>query len=355
MTAPATRPEPAGGEAAARGYIVGPGYDWLFFLLPPLFSLALGWAVSGTRIADGRFWLGGRRFTVAGLVVGALTSAHLVAVFYRSHAHPGVFPRHRFRFLALPALAFAAMMTSAWAVCVVTVLVTFWDVYHSALQTFGFARIYDRNAGNDPRTGRWWDFGLNVLLYVGPVVAGACMLPHFQRFDVFEEVQAAGLASIPARMQAHHGTLARVVLGLGALYVAAYVVAQVALHRAGRHKLCLPKVFLVSSTGLVSIWAWGFNAWGQAFLIMNLFHAIQYLALVWWSEGRRLGRTLRLDRSRARRALFACLFFGAVLAYGLWAELVPDSDRARWSIVQTVALMHFFYDGFIWSVRKRAI
>jgi hypothetical protein len=49
----------------------------------------------------------------------------------------------------------------------VSVLATFWDVYHSALQTFGFARIYDRKAGNDPMVGRRLDWHLNQLLYAG--------------------------------------------------------------------------------------------------------------------------------------------------------------------------------------------
>ena len=50
------------------------------------------------------------------------------------------------------------------------------------------------------------------------------------------------------------------------------------------------KIWLVASTGFVSIYTWGFNSWGQAFLIMNLFHAVQYLALVWAMEGKRIAR-----------------------------------------------------------------
>ncbi len=335
-------------------YIVGPLYDWGWFLLPPLLSLLAGAAISGTFLTEDRFWLFGKRFTPSGLAVGTLTSAHLVAVAFRSHANPRVLPRHRFRFLALPVIVFSAMMTSLWAACVAAVLVTFWDAYHSALQTFGLARIYDRNAGNDPAAGRRLDLGLNVLLYVGPIVAGAAMLAHFQIFDTFEQVGARSLASVPARMQASHGAIARAVLALGAGYLVLYVLGYAILVRRG-HRLNVPKVFLLSTTGLVSIWAWGFNPWGQAFFIMNAFHAVQYLALVWWSEGRRLEGALRMDRSRPRRASFALAFFGGVLAYGLWAEIVPNDDRLRWSIVQTVALMHFYYDGFIWSVRKKDI
>lgn len=335
-------------------YIVGPVYDWALFLLPPIVSLALGALVSGTFWTEHRFWLQGRRYTPSGLLVGTLTSAHLAAVFFRSHANSTVFPRHRFRFVALPLLAFAAMVSSDWAACTATVLVTFWDAYHSALQTFGLGRIYDRNAGNDPRAGRWLDLGLNALLYLGPIVAGAAMFLHFQRFEVFEEVEAGWLTAVPAKMQARQGTIARAVLAAGVVYLAVYVAAYLRLHRRG-YRFSVPKVFLLSTTALVSIWAWGWNPWGTAFLIMNLFHAVQYFALVWWSEGRRLGRAVKMDGSRLGRAAFACAFFGGALAYGLWAELVPNDDRLRWSVVQTVALMHFYYDGFIWSVRKSDI
>ncbi len=56
------------------------------------------------------------------------------------------------------------------------------------------------------------------------------------------------------------------------------------------------------STGLVSIYTWGFNTWGEAFFIMNVFHAVQY--------------------------------FGIVLV---------------------MSIMHFWYDGFIWSVQKKQV
>ncbi len=83
---------------------------------------------------------------------------------------------------------------------------------------------------------------------------------------------------------------------------------------------------------------------------MNLFHAVQYLALVWWSEGGRLRRRLRLDALQAGNAdRGGGSSSGGVLVYGVWAELAPADDRALWSITQTVALMHFWYDGFIWS------
>lgn len=353
LSSPPTPPAAAAGERRSP-YIAGPIYDWAFFLLPPLVALVAGALIAGTSFADHRFWLAGKRATGSTVLLGVLVNAHLVAVVARSHLNAGVFRRHRVRFVLVPLALFAAMMLSLWAVIVVTVLVVLWDVYHSALQTFGLARIYDRNAGNDPRAGRTLDLGLNLLLYAGPIVAGATMLPHFSKFELFEDVDAAFFTRIPAFMTGNQRYFTRATLAFGALYLAYYVLAYARL-RARGYRVSFPKVFLLTSTGVCSIWVWGFNPWGQAFFIMNVFHAVQYLALVWWSESAALQRRLRLDRARLGKAITLAVFLGAALTYGYWTEVVRDDDRIRWSLVQIVALLHFFYDGFIWSVQKKQI
>src|SRR5262249_42174097 len=121
------------------------------------------------------------------------------------------------------------------------------------------------------------------------------------------------------------------------------------------YRISFPKVFLLATTGLCSIWAWGFNPWGQAFFIMNVFHAVQYLALIWWRENATLRRRLRLDGTALGKPIAPALLFGPAPPYGYWSGRVRAAARLRWSVVQLVALMHFFYDGFIWSVQKRQI
>lgn len=353
MSAVPSTPPPAAVASRSR-YIVGRGFDWAFFLLPPLVSLLLGALLAGTYFAEHRFWLAGKRTTGSMVLLGVVINAHLIAVAFRSHLNAEVFLRHRVRFVLVPLAVFAAMMLSMWAVVVVAVLVVFWDVYHSALQTFGLARIYDRNAGNDPQVGRALDFGLNLLLYAGPIVAGATMLPHFGKLVIFEDVDATFFTRIPVFMAGNQRYFTWTILVAGTVYVIVYVVAYARL-RAKGYRISFPKVFLLTTTGLCSIGVWGFNPWGQAFFIMNVFHAVQYLALVWWSENASLRRGLRLDRTRFGKPVALALFLGVTLAYGGWTELVRDDDRLRWSLVQVVSLMHFFYDGFIWSVRKKQV
>ncbi len=103
-------------------------------------------------------------------------------------------------------------------------------------------------------------------------------------------------------------------------------------------------------TGLCSVVTWGFDRWGEAFLVMNTFHAVQYLALVNATEGAKVGARLGLPSSGAGRLASVLLFLGATFGYGF---LVEWSDaEVVWATSMVVSLMHFWYDGFVWSVRR---
>ncbi|HEU4406930.1 MAG TPA: hypothetical protein VFS43_16805 [Polyangiaceae bacterium] len=345
---------PPRAPAARSPYIAGRAYDWAFFLLPPLVALGLGALLSGTSLSTRKFWLGDHRTTWATLFIGSLTHAHLVAVFFRSHLNPAVFQRHPVRFIAAPLLLFAAMRWSMPVLIVVTVVVVYWDVYHSGLQTFGFARIYDRNAGNDPAAGRRLDFWLNHLLYAGPILGGAVMLAHAEKLEMLDELGWTPLASVPPFLAEHQRGLTLAVLALGTAFLVAYVLGYVRLYRRG-YRVSWLKVYLLASTGVCSIYTWGFNAFGEAFFIMNFFHAVQYLGLVWWSEGKHLKRRLRVGPRAAGTLVAVFAFLGPVLAYGALAEIVEPDLRSLWCLTQVVAVMHFWYDGFIWSVSRKQV
>ncbi len=335
-------------------YIVAPAFDWLFFLLPPVLALGLGIAISGTDFADREFVLWGQDFTTAGLAIGIFTHAHLVIVFFRSHANPQIARLYPVRFLVVPVLLYAAMVFSSWALVFVSVLATFWDVYHSGLQTFGFARIYDRKAGNDPQVGRRLDWWLNHLLYAGPILAGATMMDHFEDFENFEGVGSVFFTAIPAFMEGNQRYFTWAVVGAGTAFLAYYGVAQWRLHRRGV-RISPLKVTLLLSTGFCSIYTWGFNTWGEAFFIMNFFHALQYFGIVWHSEKRNMMRLFRVDASRWAVPVTLCLFVFPALAYGVWVESIDTDLTWLWAATLTVSIMHFWYDGFIWSVRKRQV
>ena len=323
-------------------YIVSRAYDWSFFILPPLFAMAIG------------AWMAGGG---SGLFIGALIHAHLVAVLIRSHGNPSIRRRHPIAFFVVPVALFVALIASSWLAVLSVVVATFWDVWHSGAQTFGFARIYERNAGNPTDVMRRWDFWLNQVLYAGPILAGITLMDHvsvFEDFGDFDDAFSLFLARAPGEVEAGALELRNAVLIACSLFLAAYVVRAWTHARAG-HPPPVQKVVLLVVTGACSIVAWGFNSWGEAFFIMNFFHAVQYLALVWAMEGERATRWLGVSRLRHGQAIAGGALLAMVAGYGIAAETVELDGDAFWALTMVVSLMHFWYDAFIWSVRRAQV
>jgi hypothetical protein len=317
-------------------------------------ALGLGWGVRASGLYLYEITLWGHTTPLPILFIGAFIAAHLVIVVCRSHLNGEVFQRYRLRFVVAPLVLLVAVYASTWAMALVALISVWWDVYHSGLQTFGLGRIYDLRQGNDLDLGRRLDWILNLLLYVGPILAGATLLTHLELSLTYTQLATHAFDHVPAFAGTHQRPLTWAVSLGGVAFLAYYVFAYARLARSG-YRVSWQKVALLVSTGLCSIVAWGFNAFGEAFFIMNFFHALQYFGIIWWSEGERLTRRLRLSEAPGGRwlALFTFLWIAAL--YGLVTKVFGPANRLITSLALVVSIMHFWYDGFVWSVRKKMI
>lgn len=341
-------------QVKKAGFLVSPMYDTVFFITSPLLAVAIGLAISQTVLTMGSFRLSSTyEAAPATFFLGSFTMAHLFIVFFRSHGNKDIFQTHPYRFTIVPVALFVAMTASEWIQVAVAVLATFWDVYHSSLQTFGLGRIYDRLAGNSPTEGRRLDMILNVLLYAGPIVAGVSLMPHVNDFYTFRHVGSLLFEKVPGRIEAIHPWLAIGIIGFGVPFIGYYILRYAAMARAG-YRVSPQKVVLLASTAACSIYAWTFNPFGQAFFIMNFFHAFQYFALVWHIEKKNITGLFRLSALGSAKIIALVLFIGIAASYGVFAEVIARSGMLL-SISLVVSIMHFWYDGFIWSVRKRQV
>ena len=345
--------ERSGGRS---GYLAGPVQDWVFLIAAPLVGIAVYLPFELHPVMQQPFPSGGYfGQTLAHGFISAVIFAHLFLVFFRSHLNREIFRLYPARFVVAPVLLLAAMLTNEWALVALTVLSVWWDVYHSAMQTFGIGRIYDLRQGNDLEVGRRLDRIWNVLFYAGPILGGAALVPHVNIFYEFAAVEATFFTQVPAHAQGHARELTWAVLGFGVPFSVYYVYRYWEFHREG-YRVSFQKVALYVILGLVSITCWGFNTFGEAFFVMNFFHALQYFFIVWHTEGSNVTRTFGLERVPLGRYLALALFVAVAASFGVWATgvwtgLRPSSTTFA-SIIILVSILHFWYDGFIWSVRR---
>ncbi len=342
------------GPSFARGaFIASPVYDGVFFIFAPLLALALASALPLFPAAFERtHYLGGERMRVE-FFIYIWTWSHLAAVFFRSHVNLEIFALHQYRFTVVPIILFIGMLGSSWFFVTCTVLAALWDVYHTSMQNFGIGRIYDAKLGNDSKKGRSLDIWMNHVVYIGPLIVGlspTASLGSFRRYTTVGWEEPTRWISAATSYQSD---LRWILIAAGSLYAIYYVFAYHKLVRDG-YRVSQQKIMLLVSTGCVSIYAFGFLPPLEALFIANFFHALQYFAIVWWTEKRNFRRLL--GRSRLPQWAPLVAFLAVVLLLGLGTEYARNTQiRFMVSLAVLCSLLHFWYDGFVWSVSKKQV
>lgn len=329
--------------------IGGPRFDAICFWGGPLIWLFVteAWFSSALLMPKEA----GHGFVAAiGYFAAILTYGHLVAVVPRAYFNREVFEQNRFRLTAVPVLLLVGLLISPIIMAIAGMLAILWDVHHSAMQNFGLGRIYDMKAGNDAQILRQTDLRLNWVLYVGPLAAGASLLTHANALVTDGKASFVEIAALPGVLEQQHYWISAVAV-LAWFLTIGWSVLDYRRAIAAGYRLPPHKAALTVSTGLVSLIAWGFSSPLVAFISINIYHAIQYFALVWLKEGDRMAQ-------RAKRAPASTLglFLGLCGVIGV-AYDTATTTNINWLIAPFVAcsLLHFWYDSFVWSVRKKQV
>lgn len=334
-------------------YIASRGFDTVFFILSPLAALAvavgltpLEWAFERTRA------LGGVDSRIS-IFIGVMTTAHLFAVLFRSHANPEIFARHRLRFVAVPIALFAMLVSSPWLMVTGFVVAAIWDVYHSSLQNFGLCRIWDARLGNDPVQGRSLDIWLAHTLYIAPILAGPSLHKTLETVEKYSQLDWYAPIGLLHGIDQYQWPMAWAVVLASLGYGIYYIVAYRRLIRSG-YRVSSQKIAFLLSVGSTSVLAWGFLPPLQAFFVANLFHNIQYFGIVWWAENRNIRRIFGVSRFRLGQPIALAAYVASLSLLALACETGTRSNL-HWALAAglVVTLMHFWYDGFIWSVRRK--
>ena len=347
--------------ASNSGFIIGPIADSILIIGAPLVSLIVGAILFSIPNEYFDVQIRFQKIDFRQFFLQSFINAHLFLVYFRSHANPTIFRGHPWRFTLVPVLVFVIGGLSPAILGMMGLVAVWWDVYHSSLQTFGFGRIYDSKRKNNAIIGRDLDFWMNLLVYTGPVLAGAHFLNHLTAsvsslgFLTFDSHALNDLLvnQTPAFLMQNQIYLTLTILILGGGFVVYYLASYYRFSRQGYH-VSWQKVWLMLITAGVSIYCWGFHSFIDAFWVMNVFHALQYFAIVAFIEQQNLAKLFHVASYRFSGLLVVIWLTSFGFLYGVWSGYFADGEWWK-SVTLTTALMHFWYDGFIWSVSKKQV
>lgn len=334
-----------------RGYIIDARHDALWFLSLPFISVALA--------------LLAHRYLPGGALVAVtlwITVPHFLITGLRVYGSPAEFTRWRERFILSPILLILfAFALAVYAPLTLVLLVTLWDHQHSLMQQYGFARIYDFKAKTGgPRGGKFdlyfnWVFFFNMLL-VSPLFSTVWVrMLHEWRLPI----SAAGVELVH-----------QVSWTLTIAYGLAYVGYMAWCLRRGHPLNPLKYLFLLSSYFL-----WYFTSFTSEYLMVyavahRLMHGIQYIAMIYYfnrNRVERIGGDSSLLTYLAKPGHFKVFLLLCAASMLIWLALTEGSirdlgfglvgysesfDLFSYSLVSSVALIHYWFDAFIWKVRR---
>jgi Tfp pilus assembly protein PilF len=274
----------------------------------------------------------------------------------RAYGDRALFQRFRWRFIFAPAfLVLVCVAFSVWDLKGIVLVAFIWGVWHGMMQTYGFCRIYDAKVGSFAELTRRLDFALCGIWF-----ATAVLLSPQRMTDTLETYYSAGGPFIPPELlrTAQQGLLA-VAIAVAGLFLANYVWTWMRGQRPSPVKL----VLLITS---ISFWWYCNNIVASVLVgvaLFEVFHDVQYLSLVWIYNRKRvesdssIGGFMRFVFRRS--GSLVGLYVGLIFAYGALGYFkssigVESVKTMLTGVVTASALLHFYYDGFIWKVREKS-
>jgi Flp pilus assembly protein TadD len=272
----------------------------------------------------------------------------------RAYGDRALFSRFKTRFIVAPvALVIVCIWSSVYNIMAVQLVAMAWGIWHGMMQTYGFGRIYDAKAlAREPARAR-----VDLALCFAWFSAAVLLSP--MRFRTLLQLYYESGGPVIASSVVEAIRLG-IVVAL-ALVTIVFLWRQWSDWRAGRGFSPVKLTLLVTS---IAFW-WYCNNGVQNILVgialFEVFHDVQYLAIVW------IYNRARVERDSSIRGFMRFVFrrsgaligvyVGLVLAYGALgftqSAITMESMRhGLIGIITASALLHFYYDGFIWKVRE---
>lgn len=336
-------------------YMNSSATDTIFIILMPVISFLIVALICEPRYKNGAFLYGKETPYWFAIAATMLTHMHVLLVFTRSHMNMAVFKRYKYRFTLIPLGVLAAMWISPLLFGLMSAIGLYWDEWHSLMQTFGFGRIYDTRAGNPTTIGRKRDMVFCFIIGFLPALVLLTYLPEGEsagEMANFLEISTINAARFGGVIESLRWPL--IAFGVG--YSLWYFWSYYKLSQEG-YRVSKAKIALFATTGITTIATASIFTVADGIFFGNIYHAIQYVFIVMISERSNLANLTGLKQKKSYTGVYL-IYFLVIIPF-MFALAGLRQLTAQWEYLAAfwllTSLLHFWFDGFIWSVRRQDI
>lgn len=275
----------------------------------------------------------------------------------RAYGDRDLFEKFKVRFIASPIFFVGvASLFAFYDLGGVILVAALWGVWHGLAQTYGFLRIYDAKAGS---VGKW-TAKLDLQMCIAWFGAGVFLSPT-RSYDLLHRLY--GRIGIPALPEGLWTFVRQGWAVWTAIVTVAFLVHFVRCRLVGKPQSNLKLFLMFTSFGFWIYASLAVKSLLVGVALFEIFHDVQYLSIVWYfnrnraEQGSPLGSFARFLFRKS--GLLVALYVGLVFAYGSLAfvqsglSIEPLMGGLEGVLVAS-ALLHFYYDGFIWKMRDRS-
>lgn len=333
--------------APSSWWIIGSWSDLLLIIAPPLLIPPLLFAAKTLLSAE----------DITLHLLAFLATGHHLPGLMRAYGDRLLFQRFKYRFLVAPVVLLSVSLFFALRdMQGLMMIAVVWGFWHATMQTYGFVRIYDAKVKLVDRvTAR-----IDLLMCFAWFGMGIVHSPGRKADWLSTWVMAGGQLSSNVNFDLLQTTWN---VGTG-LVTMAFLLHTTRNAISGQRLNPVKFLTMISSFGF---WWYSMVGIRNAVLgvaLFEIFHDIQYLAIVWSFNRAQVDRNPYVGpftRFVFRRSwMMACLYILAVCAYGYLGQAPESIDAPTvrnifFGIGTASLLLHFYYDGFIWKVRDQSI
>jgi len=340
---------------ASGRWILNLWADLFLFVATPLLIVPLVFFLQSR-------WVGIEAQTIGIIVFSFGALGHHLPGMIRAYGDRELFRRFRARFIVAPLLLLAvAIPVAQYHLHTLTLVILIWGCWHGLMQLYGFARIYDAKVGSISPITAYWDWLLCACWFATAQVFSNSKMAEF--LDLF--YISGGPLIPPTFVHGFRWLCLAISIGVLIGFLGNHALQTYQGRMQNRPTPNSIKLLLFANG--IGFWWFAMVFVDNAILgvaLFEIFHDVQYLAIVWLYNCRRVSATP--DLGAFMKFLFRrgpgmlSLYLGLVIAYGLYGFAHNSSthddalQRTLLGLVWASTILHYYYDGFIWKVREKA-